>query len=743
MFQPQQPVATVTTTVQVESPDGSSTDVVVMPLGSGMEVGRSAVLVSFKGKKVLLDCGIHPAKKGLLQLPNFDAIDCSEIDLVLITHFHLDHCGALPYLWQNTGFKGRVFMTRDTKAFYKMVMNDFMKVGTTAHDVVTKEGLLATCERIETIEYHQEKVHNGIRFQPFNAGHVLGAAMFQVDIGGVKILYTGDFSRSPDRHLPIAELPPVSPDILIVESTYGIQVHESREERELKFLTWVSEVVRRGGRCLVPVFALGRAQELLLVLEQYWQQNADLQRTPIYYASSMAVKSMKLYQNFVGSMNDYVKAQHDAHVNPFDFKFIQPLLKMADFKDDGPCVVLASPGMLQSGISLELFERWCPFPQNGIVLAGYSVEGTIAHKVTEKRREIEKDDGTVLKVNMKTIEYVSFSAHSDSRQTREFIRDLRDIQHVILVHGSEDSVRKLHKKLTDDFQHRNVKVHMPRNCERIAMPFNVQKTAKVIGRLAANGPPTTGEFVQGVLLVSGHNNHAIVHPDDVAAFTGLDVASVQQAMVLPFPQYRSATDVRTHLQTYFASTELLQEVQSTVTHIPTTSGDAATADRALIEVAGGVTIEVKHSAADQTTITIAWNTSAYRDLIADVSCAAVLQLMEGDESKALPMQVGAVDRMFRFKCFHHMMSQFFTAVHTDLVSGECMIVADGGEKLVIRECIDIAPLGTGKVSPSTFKHVSDILKRIYLTLFATPLDSGWCDCGAAHLESDGCGHDGH
>ena len=130
-----------------------------------------------------------------------------------------------------------------------------------------------TLNKIELIDYHQTVEMNGIKFTAFQAGHVLGAAMFLIDIDGIKILYTGDYSREEERHLKPAVFPDDEVDVLIVESTYGRNTHQSREVREQKFIEHVTSIVEKGGKCLMPVFALGRAQELLLILNEHWAQN--------------------------------------------------------------------------------------------------------------------------------------------------------------------------------------------------------------------------------------------------------------------------------------------------------------------------------------------------------------------------------------------------------------------------------------------------------------------------------------
>lgn len=748
-----------------------SDEVEVLPLGSGGEVGRSCVVLRFKGRTAMLDCGIHPAKSGLDSLPFFDSIRAEDVDVILVTHFHLDHCGALPYFCNQTAFKGRIFMTSATKAFYKMVMNDFLRIGAGASDLVTSEWLQSTLEKIETVEYHEEMRVNGVSFQPFNAGHVLGAAMFMVDMAGMKALYTGDFSRVPDRHLLGAEVPPVSPDILIVESTNGIRELESREEREFVFTSKIHEVVQRGGRCLVPVFALGRAQELLLILEEYWEEHRELQTIPIYYASSLAQRCMKLYQTFVNAMNDRVKQQHDHHRNPFVFKYIRSLVDTKSFEDNGPCVVLASPGMLQSGISLELFQRWCGDPRNGIIMAGYSVDGTIAKEVLDKPKEVVKPDGKVLPLRMKTIIAVSFSAHSDGRQTRDFIQLLPTVRQTVLVHGNAGAMLQLKNKLQMDFRDRQMQVYTTTNQQSIRVPFVLERTARVMGRLAARHSHTlSGEFVSGVMLVSEQQSYHIIHPEDISTFTNLSVSRIQQALVLPLPHHKTAQEVLSLLKRYFAESKMYDEVHPHLqslsekeivqngeeqnTHADECRGkkDATHVTVTKLIVAPGITVEVEqnndNNITEETTLYLTWISSHYNDMLADVTCIALSKLAEdwrevddNNRHNLLPIDISMKDKFFRFKCFHHMISQFYKSVQTNLLTGTTSLLLADGQKANIMDCIEVDLEGklVGGIpdyDSEEVRRLKTILKRIYLTLFPIPADNGWCDCGMAHTEND-------
>ncbi|KAK3259048.1 hypothetical protein CYMTET_31935, partial [Cymbomonas tetramitiformis] len=175
--------------------EGDANDGEVMqctPLGAGQEVGRSCFYLKFKGKTIMFDCGVHPGDTGYTSLPMIDdEFDVAAVDLLLVTHFHLDHCAALPFLLFKTNFKGRVFMTHATKNIYYYMLTDFIRVSKAVSDTLfSEQELKNSMDKIEVVDYHQEWVVDGVRFKAYHAGHVLGAAMFMVDIAGTKILYT-------------------------------------------------------------------------------------------------------------------------------------------------------------------------------------------------------------------------------------------------------------------------------------------------------------------------------------------------------------------------------------------------------------------------------------------------------------------------------------------------------------------------------------------------------------------------
>lgn len=417
---------------------------------------------------------------------------------------------------------------------YRWMLSDYIKVSNIATEqmLFTEADLEASMEKIETINFHEERDVMGVRFWAYNAGHVLGAAMFMIEIAGVKILYTGDFSRQEDRHLMAAEIPTMKPDILITESTYGTHIHEKREDRENRFTSLVQKIVQQGGRCLIPVFALGRAQELLLILDEFWSQNPDLQEIPIYYASSLAKKCMAVYQTYIFGMNDKIRRQI-AVSNPFVFRHISNLKGIDHFEDFGACVVMASPGMMQSGLSRELFETWCTDSKNGVIIAGYCVEGTLAKTILSEPEEVTSMSGQKLPLNM-SVDYISFSAHTDYQQTSEFIRLLKP-QHVVLVHGEANEMSRLKSALQREYENQpnaNITFYNPRNTHAVELYFKGEKTAKVMGSLASS-KVESGDRVSGILVKRDFKYHVLA-PSDLSKYTDMSMSTVTQRQSLAF-----------------------------------------------------------------------------------------------------------------------------------------------------------------------------------------------------------------
>lgn len=530
-------------------------------LGAGNEVGRSCHIIQFKDKTIMLDAGIHPAYSGQASLPYYDEFDLSEVDILLISHFHLDHAASLPHVMQKTNFKGRVFMTHPTKAIYKWLMSDFVRVSSAGGDVdqlYSEAELAKSFESIEAVDYHSTTVVNGIKFTAYHAGHVLGGAMYFIEIAGVKILFTGDYSREEDRHLNVAEVPPEKPDILITESTYGTASHQPRLEKETRLTNLITKTVLRGGRVLMPVFALGRAQELLLILDEYWAKHPELQHVPIYYISSLAKKCMAVYQTYIHTMNPAIRSEFTKR-NPFIFQHISSLRSLDKFDDVGASIMLASPGMLQNGNSRSLLEKWCPDEKNLLFMTGYSVEGTMAKMILNEPSEITTLSGVKVPRRM-AVEEISFAAHVDFIQNRDFI-DAVDARHIILVHGEQTNMGKLKSALLSKYS--SLKgtdsekyIWNPKNCDVLDLEFKSTKIAKIVGNLArvSLDPETSNNGVLAGILVQKDFEYKLMTPSDLKEEAGIGSTILRQRQTI---KYNASSElVKWHLRQMFGAIEL-------------------------------------------------------------------------------------------------------------------------------------------------------------------------------------------
>jgi cleavage and polyadenylation specificity factor subunit 3 len=654
-------------------PPEESDQLIIKPLGAGQEVGRSCVMLEYKGKRIMLDCGIHPGMTGEASLPFFDLAVAGEIDLLLVSHFHLDHCGALPYFLKTSNFRGRCFMTHATKAIYRWLLSDYVKVSNIATDqmLYTEKDIEASMDRIETVNFHQETEVGGIKFWCYNAGHVLGAAMFMIEIAGVKVLYTGDFSRQEDRHLMAAEVPNVHPDVLIIESTYGTHIHEPREERETRFTTLVHDIVNRGGRCLIPVFALGRAQELMLILDEYWSNHPDLHDVPIYYASSLAKKCMSVYQTYINAMNDRIRRQIAVN-NPFVFRHISNLKSIDHFEDIGPSVVMASPGMMQSGLSRELFENWCTDRRNGVIVAGYCVEGTLAKHILSEPTEVVSMSGQKLPLRC-SVDYISFSAHTDYKQTSEFVRALLP-PHIVLVHGEQNEMARLRAALVREYEDApadsRIEVHSPRNSQAVELTFRGEKMAKVVGRLAAERPTAAKQHrnhkISGILVKRNFSYH-IMAAADLPTYTDLAMSTVTQRQSVPY----SGTVNQLH---YF-----LQQLSADVERTSGGSGSSSSTLATLQVFGGAVTVTV-----ESRFVVIEWVANPINDMYADAVLAVVLKSETMPAPKVAAVAPLKVDKSHFRECLIEMLVEMFGSSCVDqIIRGDRLKLCVDAKNVVV------------------------------------------------------------
>ncbi|NXE19989.1 INT11 protein, partial [Ardeotis kori] len=495
--------------------------------GAGQDVGRSCILVSIAGKNVMLDCGMHMGYNDDRRFPDFSYITQNGrltdfLDCVIISHFHLDHCGALPYFSEMVGYDGPIYMTHPTKAICPILLEDYRKI------TVDKKGetnfftsqMIKDCmKKVVAVHLHQTvQVDEELEIKAYYAGHVLGAAMFQIKVGCESVVYTGDYNMTPDRHLGAAWIDKCRPDLLITESTYATTIRDSKRCRERDFLKKVHETVERGGKVLIPVFALGRAQELCILLETFWER-MNL-KAPIYFSTGLTEKANHYYKLFITWTNQKIRKTF-VQRNMFEFKHIKAFDRA--FADNpGPMVVFATPGMLHAGQSLQIFRKWAGNEKNMVIMPGYCVQGTVGHKILSGQRKLEMEGRQILEVKMQ-VEYMSFSAHADAKGIMQLIRQAEP-RNVLLVHGEAKKMEFLKQKIEQEF---HVSCYMPANGETTtiftnpSIPVDISlgllKRETAIGLLPDAKKP---KLMHGTLMMKD-NSFRLVSPEQALKELGL------------------------------------------------------------------------------------------------------------------------------------------------------------------------------------------------------------------------------
>lgn len=477
----------------------------VTPLGAGNEVGRSCFILSYQRSgcsgSIMLDCGLHPALSetrdyvAIQALPFFDLEDyVANLSLILITHFHNDHIAALPYLLRclrdraikegkaELHYIPPIYMTAPTlKIFRESVADVISQTKLYTHEDVE---FMAKNTRLLTSFYQTERV-GGVSFTAMPAGHVIGAAMFHISIDNFHALYTGDFSCEPeDRHLQPATFPQVRLDLLIIESTYGTIRQKERMTRERDFLDLIVSTVKKDGCVLLPVFSIGRVQELLCILQEYWREHEqEMARVTIYYVSAIADNARQLYSKDKGFLRHGDTGLSDIQTGRRKDKIIYTRTRPKNPKK--PYVMFCTPGMLQSGVSKEMYGELCGSPDNLLLVTGYATQDTLLYKLLEG-----KPPGAYADAKMR-VEELSFSAHSDYNQTLDVLRKTRP-RNVVFIHGSEKSIMSLKKTIANDTRanfsegdkstdKEDILFYYPRNGETVTFAFTnpVQLNIKV------------------------------------------------------------------------------------------------------------------------------------------------------------------------------------------------------------------------------------------------------------------------
>ncbi len=447
------------------------------PLGGAGEIGASCFYFNIEGSGLILDSGMHPQKSGLDSLPNFNLLENLPVDYVLISHAHQDHISSLPFLVQKFPHI-KVITTPQTRALAELVLHNSVSILKQqlkddqnfkfyTHDEVDlliKMIDYRQYEELFDISGYAHYTENLITAKFFDAGHILGSASILIEYCGKKILYTGDINLANQAILKGAFLPEENVDTIILETTYGAtnsSLLPEWEKEELRLAKSINKVFNNGGSILIPVFSLGKTQEMLTVLWKLMTKG-KLVLCDIY-TGGIANKISRIYD-----YNRYVTNR----INPdFELKEIpqKDLYKVDNFNEffKNPCIVLASSGMMLEGTaSYKLAKRWINQKDSAIFTVGYMEENTPGYRIANALQNSKihfSEFGKPVEVKC-AIENFRFSAHSKREELLNIVKKLKP-KKVILVHGDPESIDWMGSSILREFK--NIKLYGAENGKEI------------------------------------------------------------------------------------------------------------------------------------------------------------------------------------------------------------------------------------------------------------------------------------
>ncbi len=435
--------------------------------GADQNVTGSKHLIQSNGYNLLLDCGFYQGRRAESNELNRNLpFSAKDIDAVILSHAHLDHCGTLPILVKQ-GFKGKIYCTPATAEIAEYILFDSAEIQKqdaiyfNSHiepgeeeifPIYDKQDVLEALKHFETVEYFkfsQQWTHlnNNIRFKLYDAGHILGSAVILVEVKEndpstnstqIKtIAFTGDLGRNISPILPPPECIEENVDSLIAECTYGDKIHQPISDAKGNFRGAISTVLKNKGKIIVPAFSLGRTQDIIYTLQKLTEQKL-IPSIPIYIDSPLSKNITEIFPKYIKYFND--KFQKNFKIrggSPFSLKnltYIQTINESKSLNNkSGPIMIISASGMCEGGRVLHHLKNNINNPQNIILLTGYQAEHTLGRKLQEgiSPVKIYGRDYNV-KAQVKTLH--EFSAHADQTNLLSYVLNTKNLQKLFLVH---------------------------------------------------------------------------------------------------------------------------------------------------------------------------------------------------------------------------------------------------------------------------------------------------------------------
>jgi metallo-beta-lactamase family protein len=436
--------------------------------GATRTVTGSMHQLEANGRNVLLDCGLFQGRRAESYHRNRDfPFRARDIDAVVLSHAHVDHCGNLPNLVRR-GFSGPIYCTPATRALAAVMLGDAAKIQEEDANYLNRKrdrgeakveplydgrDVYRTLTKLQAVDYGEPfHVVKGVEATFVDAGHLLGSAMVGVRIetpSGVRRLsFTGDVGRPG---LPILRDPEAIPpcDLLVSESTYGGHTHEPVDETAEQLGEVVRRTAARGGRVIIPAFAVGRTQTVVYFLHQLISAG-KLPDIPIFVDSPMATRGTEVFREHTECYDEETLALVEAHPDLFGEKYVRYVEKVNESvklnQRPGPCVVISSSGMCEAGRVLHHLRHGLGNPLNTVLIAGYQAADTLGRRLVEKRPEV-RVLGRMVEVKAEIVVLNGLSAHADHNDLLRMIGPLGPQTRVRLVHGEPERAAKLQEGL--------------------------------------------------------------------------------------------------------------------------------------------------------------------------------------------------------------------------------------------------------------------------------------------------------
>jgi len=461
------------------NPDKMEEWIRITALGAGRQVGRSCFLLQTPISKIIIDCGVDVSSSGKDKYPYLEVpeLDLSSVDAVVLSHAHLDHSGLVPYLYK-MGYKGPVYMTAPTRDISALMALDFIGV---AYKQATVPLFKSTDIRNmvkHSIALNYQEVTDitpDIRITFYPAGHTLGSAMIHFNIGNGlhNYVYSGDIKYGKSRLLESATCYFPRLETLQIEATYGGRDNNypQRKESEQELIDFINDIIPKGGKLLLPELGTGHAQEKMLILEDA-MRNGKIPRVPIYI-DGIIWHINAIHTAYPDLLSNSVRSLIFADKNPFVSELFSQVGSVHERKkviEGGPCIIIATSGMLIGGASVEYLREFADNPNNGLCLSCYQPAGGLGRQLKEGLKEVKfnvngKDE--IVPIRLKLLSIDGFSGHSSRNELMAFMNNVNPKPRKVIVnHGEQSKCLDLASSI---YKSQRIETVVPKNLETIRL----------------------------------------------------------------------------------------------------------------------------------------------------------------------------------------------------------------------------------------------------------------------------------